>query len=148
MKKKILYAIATGLGAGYSPYIPGTAGSFLALILIYFLPIQDMVWLFLTIIFFLIGLWASGFVEKETEKDPKIVVIDEIVGQWIALLFLPKVIWIYVSAFILFRLLDIFKPFPILEMEEFKGGYGIMLDDLVAGIYTNLALNLILIFLM
>jgi phosphatidylglycerophosphatase A len=148
MKKKILFLIATGLGSGYSPVIPGTAGSLLALLLIYFIPLDDIIWLAVVIIFFVIGLWSSNVVEKETEKDPKIVVIDEIVGQWIALLFLPKILWIYLAGFILFRLLDILKPFPIMEMEEFEGGTGIMLDDVVAGIYTNVALNLTLIFLM
>ena len=96
---------------------------------------------------FIIGIWASGTVEKEKGKDPGIVVIDEFVCQWIALLFLPKTFWIFIAAVLLFRILDIIKPFPAADLEEMEGGIGIMLDDIIAGVYTNMAIHLTLIFI-
>jgi phosphatidylglycerophosphatase A len=101
----------------------------------------------ISIAMFFIGIWVSGFVEKDIGKDPGIVVIDEFVGQWLALLFLPKTIWILIAGFLVFRILDIIKPFPAADLEELDGGVGIMLDDVIAGIYTNIALHLTLIFL-
>ena len=83
--------------------------------------------------------------EKDKGKDPEIVVADEFVGQWISLLFLPRLLWVFVAAFFIFRILDIIKPYPAANLEEIKGGKGIMLDDIIAGIYTNIALQLIFI---
>jgi len=142
-KKKIIYLFATGFGSGYSPYIPGTAGSLVALCLHLLIPVNSYYWLIILTITFFIGSHAASFVERDKGKDPKIVVIDEFVGQWISLLFLPRTIIIYLAAFILFRLLDIFKPYPANKMEQLKGGTGIMLDDVVAGIYANLILQIV-----
>jgi phosphatidylglycerophosphatase A len=144
---KLKYFIATGFGTGYSPYASGTAGSLVALLLYITIPLDNYIWLLICIIMFVIGIWASGSVEKDKGKDPGIVVIDEIVGQWIALLFLPRVLWIYIVSFLIFRLLDIIKPFPAADLEEIEGGAGIMLDDIIAGFYTNMALQLTLIFM-
>jgi phosphatidylglycerophosphatase A len=144
---KLKYILATGFGVGYVPYVPGTIGSFVALLLFIFIPLDHFIWLAISIIFFLIGIWASGSVEKEKGKDPGIVVIDEYVGQWIALLFLPRILWIFIAGFIIFRFLDIIKPFPAADLEEIDGGSGIMFDDMIAGIYTNMALQLTLIFI-
>jgi phosphatidylglycerophosphatase A len=96
---------------------------------------------------FFLGIWVSGEVEKNEGKDPQVVVIDEFVGQWIALLFLPRILWIFISGFVIFRILDIIKPFPAADLEEIEGGRGILLDDVIAGIYTNFALHLILLFI-
>jgi phosphatidylglycerophosphatase A len=145
--KKLKYIFATGFGIGYAPYIPGTIGSFVALLLFIFIPLQDYIWLAISIIMFFIGIWASGTVEKDKGKDPGIVVIDEIVGQWIALLFLPRILWIFIASFFVFRILDIIKPFPAADLEELDGGTGIMLDDIIVAIYTNVALQLTLIFI-
>ena len=145
--KKLKYLLATGFGIGYSPFAPGTIGSLAALLLFIFIPLDDYIWLAISTIMFIIGIWVSGTVEKEKGKDPSIVVIDEFVGQWVALLFLPRNLWIIIVGFIVFRILDIIKPFPAADLEELEGGSGIMLDDLIAGIYTNMALHLILIFI-
>jgi phosphatidylglycerophosphatase A len=112
-----------------------------------FIPLQDYIWLAISIIMFFIGIWVSGTVEKDKGKDPGIVVIDEFVGQWIALLFLPRILWIFIAGFIVFRILDIIKPFPAADLEELDGGIGIMLDDIIVAIYTNVALHLTLIFI-
>ena len=145
--KKLKYIIATGFGTGYSPYAPGTVGSLVALLLFIFIPLDDYLWLGISITMFILGIWVSGTVEKDKEKDPGIVVIDEFVGQWIALIFLPRILWIFVAGFLLFRILDIIKPFPAADFEELEGGIGIMLDDLIVAIYTNIALHLTLIFI-
>jgi phosphatidylglycerophosphatase A len=143
--KKLKYLIATGIGSGYSPYVPGTVGSLLALLIFILFPLSSFIWLGISTAIFIIGIWASGIVEKDYGKDPRIVVIDEFVGQWIALLFLPRTVWIYAAGFILFRILDIIKPFPANKVEKIHGGTGIMLDDLIAAVYANLALQLVLI---
>jgi len=145
--KKLKYIIATGFGTGYSPFASGTVGSLAALLLFIAIPLDDYIWLVLCVIIFFIGIWASGAVEKEKGKDPGIVVIDEFVGQWISLLFLPKTLWIFIAAFLVFRILDIIKPFPAADLEELDGGMGIMIDDVIVGIYTNLAIHLTLIFI-
>lgn len=143
--RKIKYAIATGLGIGYSTYVPGTVGSLAALFIYVIVPVGDLSWLIICIVTLFIGIWVSGSVEKDKGKDPAIVVIDEFVGQWIAILFLPRLLWIYVAGFVLFRILDIMKPFPADKIEKTEGGIGIMLDDVIAGIYTNILLQTILI---
>lgn len=145
--KKFKYIIATGFGIGFSPLIPGTAGSIAALFLFIFIPANDFIWLTISIMMFFLGIWVSGEVEKNEGKDPQIVVIDEFVGQWIALLFLPRILWIFISGFVIFRILDIIKPFPAADFEDIEGGSGIMLDDVIAGIYTNIALHLIMLFI-
>ena len=146
MVNKLKYIIATGFGVGYTPLFPGTAGSLVALLIFVFLPLDPIIWLLICLILFSIGIWVSNTVEMEKGKDPGIVVIDEYVGQWISLLFLPRTIWIFISAFVLFRVLDIIKPYPAQKFEKIRGGSGIMLDDLIAGIYTNIILHLFLIF--
>ena len=145
--QSLKYQIATGFGCGKFPFAPGTFASLIALLLLYFIPFSGFIWLGFCIVFFLVGIWASGSLEEEYGEDPQIVVIDEIVGQWVSLLFLPKTFWIYLIGFLLFRFMDILKPFPVKEMEDFKGGYGIMLDDLIAGILVNVALNVGMILL-
>lgn len=91
--------------------------------------------------FFGIGVLSATQIEKDLGKDPGIVVIDEIVGQWIALLFLPYSLTSVIGAFILFRLFDILKPYPIKKLEGIKTGWGIMIDDVMAGVYANLVMQ-------
>ena len=145
--RKISYLIATGFGSGYFPIASGTAGSLVALIIYIFFPLDPVYWSVITILTFILGVWAAGVVEKDLMKDPGIVVIDEFVGQWIALLFLPKTMWIFIASFLLFRLLDIIKPYPARQVEHLRGGMGIMLDDVFAGIYTNILLQGIVCFI-
>jgi phosphatidylglycerophosphatase A len=136
--------IATGFATGYSPIAPGTAGSALATviwwILSIFLPSPCTLVLttaFLIIVFTALGVWSSGIMETLWGKDPSRVVIDEMVGVWIPLLAVKEGnIYYVLCAFVLFRLFDIFKPLGIRKMENIKGGWGIMMDDIVAGIYS------------
>lgn len=138
--------LATGLFSGYSPMIPGTVGSLVGL-LIYLIPgAADPLSLSLLIVIgFFVGVWTSAQMEREKGDDPQVVVIDEIVGMWFALLFLPTMVWTVGAAFILFRIFDTVKPFPARKLELIPHGWGIMLDDVIAAVYANLSVQLILI---
>jgi phosphatidylglycerophosphatase A len=136
-------AIATGFGSGYSPVVPGTAGSLVGLVL--FLPAQALPpagLLAAVAIVVVAGVVSAGHVARTTGiEDPGIVVIDEVAGMWVSLLFLPLTPVTAVAAFVLFRILDVVKPFPARRLEDLPGGYGIMCDDLMAGAYANLLLR-------
>ncbi len=92
----------------------------------------------ITIAITLIGVWSSGIVEKIWGKDPSRVVIDEVSGMCISLLFLPVNLKYIIGAFILFRFFDIVKPLFIRKAENLPGGWGIMMDDVLAGVYANI----------
>lgn len=136
--------IATAFFSGYSPIAPGTAGSLLALLPLFFFPgTPTPVLALLVIIVFITGVWVSKKFEVAYGKDPQVVVIDEVVGMWVTMLFVP-ITWFNLAAgFILFRLFDIIKPPPARQLEELKHGWGIMLDDVAAGIYAGIVLFLI-----
>jgi len=136
---------ATGFFSGYFPFAPGTAGSAVGL-LIYWIPNFEntIILSACTAIMLAIGIVVSGKMEHCYGEDPPIVVIDEVVGMWITLLLLPKSIIMSVAAFLLFRIFDIIKPPPARNLEALKNGWGIMLDDVMAGIYGNLVLQLLL----
>jgi phosphatidylglycerophosphatase A len=85
----------------------------------------------------LVGIWASHRVEAMLErKDPGVIVIDEVAGMMVAVLLLPRTLGVLVCAFFLFRLFDIWKPFPAGEAQALRGGFGVMVDDLIAGVYA------------
>ena len=139
--------IGTGFGSGFSPFAPGTAGALLASIIwvaFYFLlPFPVVLWLTaaLVIVFTFAGIWAADKLETYWGEDPSRVVVDEMVGVWIALLAAPSGnVWYALGAFALFRLFDIFKPLGIRRMESFPGGIGVMMDDILAGIYSFVVL--------
>jgi phosphatidylglycerophosphatase A len=139
--------IATGFYSGYSPFAPGTAGS-VAGILFFLIPgFESLILLSISItVVFFIGVIASNRMEKVLGEDPSQVVIDEIVGMWISVVYLPKEFIVFFIAFIFFRIFDIVKPQPARYMEKFHHGWGIMLDDVVAGIYANLTTQLLIWF--
>lgn len=136
--------IASGFGSGYNPIAPGTAGALLAMLIWwgyaslfddYYLTLQCT--FALVLIFTFLGIWSSGISEKYWGKDPSRVVIDEMVGTWIALLAVPadNYIGYMLAAFLLFRFFDILKPLGIKQAEKLPSGYGIMADDILSGIY-------------
>ena len=138
--------IATGLISGYSPIAPGTAGSLVGVAL-YLIPGMDGIFVlpFATAVLFFVGVYFSAQLEQLLGDDPQIIVVDEIVGVWISLILLPKTIWIVIIAFFLFRVYDTVKPPPARNVERLGGGWGIMLDDVVAGVFTNLTVQLIML---
>lgn len=135
--------VATGLGSGYSPVAPGTAGSLVGLLL--FLPLAGLAWptqLAATAAVTLLGVLAAGRVARLLgRKDPGLVVVDEVAGQWITFLALPMTPVTALAGFLLFRLMDIVKPWPARDLERLPGGLGIMADDVAAGIYAHLLLR-------
>jgi len=138
---KLHRILASGLGSGYLRPAPGTWGSLVGIIPALFLP-TTILPLFLAVLFFA-GVWASDkFARESGVKDPQSVVIDEVLGMGVGLLFLPKTLLFYAAAFILFRMFDIKKPWIIRKLEHQPGGWGIMLDDLAAGVLANLILQL------
>ena len=138
--------IATGFGSGLSPIAPGTAGSLAALLP--WLALRELSWplVLIVIVFaFVLGVWASSWAVRTLRiSDPGVVVWDEFVGQWIALaplLWLPRPGWWILAGFILFRIFDIAKPWPVSWADRrLEGGLGVMLDDVFAGIYAAIAL--------
>lgn len=94
----------------------------------------------------LLGVYVGNQVEPEWGKDSYRVVIDEVAGMWITVLFIPQTLPLLITGFILFRFFDIVKPLYIRRMEAFKGGWGVMLDDVLAGIYANIVLQVIVYF--
>ncbi len=144
--------IATVGGIGYFPLAPGTAGSAAGLALVValaHLPLSGL-WVVATegaaaLALGALGVWAAGRAEKFFGRvDPRQVVIDEVVGQMITHLAHPGASWKWLLAgFALFRVLDVVKPFPAREAERAPGGWGIMLDDVVAGAYALGALAIL-----
>lgn len=141
--------IGTGFGSGFSPFAPGTAGALLASIIwiaLYFLfPFSTVLWItaVLVVVFTFAGIWAADKLEAYWGEDPSRVVVDEMVGVWIPLLAVPNDenwYWYVIVAFALFRLLDITKPLGVRRMESLKGGVGVMMDDVLAGVYSFILL--------
>jgi phosphatidylglycerophosphatase A len=137
---------ASGLYTGYVPAASGTLGSAVA-VAFYFIPgFESSLILGLVILLvFGLGIIASSIMEKRYGHDPSEVTIDEIAGMWIALLLLPKTIMVVLAAFLCFRFFDIIKPFPARKFDTMYGGFGIMMDDVVAGIYANLTIQILLL---
>ena len=139
MKNYLVKLISTFFGIGFSPLAPGTFGSVAGVVIYYFLYRQEYV--FYAALFLLIMAGFAVSARAETvfgKKDPGCVVIDEVVGMMIALILVPFT-WInIVIVFVLFRFMDAVKPYPIKKLENMPGGFGIMLDDVAAGLYANL----------
>lgn len=150
--------IASGLGTGYAPKAPGTVGALLGVIIAYFLNYfllvididKTLLWsinIILIIILLLVGVWATKEMHKEWSHDASKIVIDEIVGVYIAILFVPFHWKYYLIAFILFRFFDILKPLGIRKLDDLKGSWSVMLDDVLAGVYSLIVLQLMIYFI-
>jgi phosphatidylglycerophosphatase A len=137
--------LAAGFGAGYVPVAPGTAGSLVAIPIFLVLSSMPFPLYELTILtFFFFASWISGEAERGWgRKDDPRIVIDEIMGYLITTLWLPKTTLFIILGFFLFRFFDIVKPPPIRLMEKAGGGYGVVLDDVLAGVYSNIILQII-----
>ncbi|MBI1805169.1 MAG: phosphatidylglycerophosphatase A [Ignavibacteriae bacterium] len=158
--------IATAFFSGYVPVASGTAGSLVGLLVYYLAPGMEnpVVLCVVSIVTFGIGVPAAAAVARIAGNeltssarmtkdlfqpdaahaaDPSIVVIDEVVGMWVSLLFLPKGIVVALAAFVAFRAFDIVKPFPARHVERYPNGWGIMLDDVFAGVYANIIVQVL-----
>ena len=138
--------VATGLGAGYSPVAPGTAGSLVGLAL--FWPLSRLAieaQLGALALLFVVGVVSATRLARSVgREDPGLVVVDEIAGMWTSLLFVPLTPLSAVLAFLAFRVMDVTKPWPARQLEALPGGWGIMCDDLMAGVYANLLVQVAL----
>ncbi|MBN2572807.1 MAG: phosphatidylglycerophosphatase A [Ignavibacteriales bacterium] len=144
---KFEFFLGSGFLTGYIPFASGTFGSFIATLLYYFIPNFEkpyIIFPFIIITFFY-GIYIAQKFEMKYGKDPAQCTIDEFVGTWIALFLLPKNLILISIAFVIWRLLDIVKPFPAKQAEKAKGGLGIMLDDVVSGIYTFIIIKIIIL---
>jgi phosphatidylglycerophosphatase A len=140
--------LGSGFYTGYIPFASGTFGS-LAGLIIYYIPGFERPEILLPaiIVFTAYGIFVGTRFEKVYGKDPSECTIDEIIGMWISLLFVPKVIWISIVVFFVWRLADIIKPFPARKLESLNGGLGIMIDDIVAGVYVLIIVHVFILIL-
>jgi phosphatidylglycerophosphatase A len=150
IRDKLVVLLATGCYAGYVPKVPGTAGSLVAIPLCYlisrFSPTQATLFI---ILFMGLAVWVSGEAERLfNKKDSSQIVIDEMAGMSVTLFIVPWTVTSVVVGFLLFRIMDIVKPFPIRRLEsELSGGWGVVGDDLLAGIYAQVVLRVVIGFL-
>lgn len=159
MARFLIRLFGTFFFSGLSPFAPGTAGSFASLI-----PLCAGLFLLSpagyaatvavgVVVLIAVGIPCAGAIERmENKQDSGLVVIDEAAGQWITFLFIPPQIlkshlWLIAAAFLLFRFFDIVKPPPARQAEKLPGGLGVVADDVMAGLYACLVLNLIVKFL-
>ncbi len=143
IKATLLKHIATVGGLGFSPFASGTVGTVPAVLLVWLVPMSLPVYLLVTVIVTIVGIRAADEVEAVLGgKDPGCVVIDEFAGYLVAMAFLPPTMGNVIAAFFIFRFFDIVKPPPIRSLEKLKGGFGIMVDDLAAGLATNIVIQL------
>lgn len=141
--------IATFFNVGKFPLAPGTLASLITTIVFYLVNVYLKPSIYgqiaAVVLLFIIGIPAAAASEKHFQKkDPGQCVIDEVPGQMIALLFIPYSIGLYAAGFFLFRFFDIIKPFPVKQADRIKGGFGIMFDDILAGLYSLGLLHLLI----
>ena len=147
---RFIRAFVTGVGVGYLPIAPGTWGSLAALLLVvtvhWLYPLHETVVLgsLVALLTFPAVVFSTRFSRSEGDPDPSKIVIDEILGQMLCLLFVPVSAVSLGAGFFLFRFFDIWKPFPVRNSEKLPGGMGIVCDDLIAGIYAGLCLKVLI----
>ncbi|MCK9420398.1 MAG: phosphatidylglycerophosphatase A [Nitrospirae bacterium] len=143
--RNIILFISQGAYAGRAPVAPGTAGTVVGVFL--YLGMKGLPpghYLAVCVLVTLVGMWAAGHTEIMLGRtDSPSIVIDEIAGFLIAMFMVPPRWFFIVSGFLLFRVFDIIKPWPLRRLEELHGGPGVMLDDVGAGVYTNIVLQIV-----
>jgi phosphatidylglycerophosphatase A len=138
--------ISTCLGIGYIRKGAGTVAAFIGCVAWYFIQVRGVnpIFDFITILILtILGIWSASVVEAEWGKDSNRVVIDELLGMCISLFLLPVELKYIALAFVLFRFFDIVKPLYIRRAEALPGGWGVMADDVLAGIYSNILLHIV-----
>ncbi|MBB5020848.1 phosphatidylglycerophosphatase A family protein [Desulfurispira natronophila] len=142
MKDNLINFIGTGLYSGNAPFAPGTIGTLPGIALLWLTAGLGMPWkMLIAFLLFAGGVWISNHAERlYGRKDPACVVIDEIAGVYFAGIWFVITWPVLLAIFILFRFFDIFKPFPVSTAEKLPAGWGVMMDDMAAGLYAALAL--------
>ena len=141
---RVILLLATGLGTGYSPIAPGTMGTLLAIpVFLLLSSIPSPVYEWTIIAFFFLACWVSDKAQSYWgKKDDQRIVIDEIMGFFTAMMWVPRTFGFVIIGFFLFRFFDILKPPPVRRLERVRGGYGVVLDDVMAGVYANIVLQI------
>jgi phosphatidylglycerophosphatase A len=140
-------AFASFAYVGFAPVAPGTAGAAAAIPLFLLLRWADSSWLEIAVCAVLVvaGAWSARLTEQALGvEDPAVIVIDEVVGMLVSLIFLPGTWPVIAAAFVAFRVFDIVKPWPAGRLEHVPGGWGVMADDVMAGVYANLTIQILL----
>ncbi len=138
--------IATWFGCGYFPWGPGTAGTLAAVLMAaaanYYLGAGRLTFLAATLLLLPFAIWAATQTARLAQReDPGLVVVDEVLGLWVTLLGAARLNWkSFFAAFVLFRIFDIWKPWPVRRLEALPEGTGIIVDDLAAGVYAAIML--------
>jgi phosphatidylglycerophosphatase A len=146
MKKKIKL-ITSFFYLGHSPFAPGTMGSLGGLLVYFLVKNNDVLYGFTILFLFVLGIMFAGEAERiYKRKDAGMIVIDEACGMLLALFFIPFSVFTVVAGFIIFRIFDILKPPPAKQMEKLTGSLGVMFDDVIAALYTNIILHVIVRF--
>jgi phosphatidylglycerophosphatase A len=142
IKKFFSVIISSSLYVGFIPFIPGTFGSLAGLVIYYAVRSSFVLYLGVILLVTVLGFLTSGTAEKALgKKDARYIVIDEVSGMLISLFMVPFDLKFVIIGFFLFRLLDTLKPYPAWSLQKLKGSAGVMSDDIVAAIYTNLILQ-------
>ena len=146
MKEWLIKCTATGLFTGYSPTVAGTIGTIPAWLIAYYL-IGDTpaVLIPVTVVTFFVSVWAAGRAEAIFGHDSKKIVIDEWAGMFISLVFVPYSLTNYLIAFVAFRVFDVLKLAPAARAEKLPGGWGVTMDDVVAGIQANVLTQIVVL---
>jgi phosphatidylglycerophosphatase A len=140
--RRLSVVLATLFGAGFFPFAPATFGSFLTLILWWWMqPLPPALYLGIVAGITVAGFWLCGEAEKSLGHDAHPIVLDEVAGQLITLALAPRTLWAAGAAFLLFRVLDIVKPPPANQAQRLPGGVGVVMDDVIAGVYGWLVLR-------
>jgi phosphatidylglycerophosphatase A len=144
LSKTVIIFISQGAYSGRFPIAPGTAGTAVGVLLYLWMKgLSPALYLAVCLLLFAVGTWAAGRAEVLLErKDPPSVVIDEVAGFLLSMFMVPPQWGFVVAGFFLFRIFDIIKPYPLNRLQDLHGGAGVMLDDIGAGIYTNIVLQL------
>ena len=150
--KKLAIVISSGFGTGYIKPAPGTWGTAMAFLItigLWLSPLSDIVNMpiILSGVFCVLGLWSVNVLSDDWEDDDQRIVVDEMIGFWITMIFIPMSWTSLILAFILFRLYDIFKPLGIRKFDNIKANWAVLVDDVAAGVYANVTLRIILILL-
>jgi phosphatidylglycerophosphatase A len=140
---RVAVAIATAAGTGYAPVAPGTVVSLLTAVALWLLPFTQVTLVVTLVAVIAAGVWSGHRAERVLGcKDPGAVVVDEVAGMMLSVLLVPRTPAVMLSAFVLFRIFDIWKPFPAYQSQALPGGWGVMADDVIAGLYALLAILL------
>lgn len=139
--------LGSGFYTGYIPFASGTFGS-LAALLIFLIPGFEKIYILIPfiLVFIVVGIKIGDKFDKIYGKDPSECTIDEVVGMWITLIYVPKTFLYILISFIVWRILDIIKPYPARDSEQLAGGLGIMMDDIIASFYSLVIVHIIINF--